>query len=111
MARSIPTPSHVALGAWVAACLILAAPFLDAGPHQFLPSTSGVITSVNANADGFTINESSHPIRWTAETLPWAAADQAEPESISTDRLAIVIGPLVNKTYVAERIILNSARR
>jgi hypothetical protein len=103
MARSIPTPSHVALGAWVAACLILAAPFLDAGPHLFLPSTSGDIPSVNACADGFTINESSAciPIRCTAE---WAA-----PGSISTDQPAGV--PLVNKSYVAERIILNSARR
>src|SRR5437867_3422449 len=88
MARSIPTPSHVALGAWVAACLILAAPFLDAGPHQFFPSQSGVLTSVNGRTDGFTINDSSSsiPIHCTAETLPWAA-----PESISTDQLATVL--------------------
>ena len=69
---------------------------------------SGIITGVHGRTDGFTINDSSSsiPIHCTAEKLPWAA-----PESISTDQLATVLGPLVNKTYVAERIILNSARR
>ena len=119
MARSIPTPSHAAhRAAWVAACLILAAPFLDAGPHHFWKWTSGVITSVNAAAQEFIMTDSSNciPVRWTAETLLWTAAERAggklvEPKFISTGRVAKVLGPVADKTYVAERIILDSTRR
>lgn len=102
MARSIPTPSHVALGAWVAACRILAAPFLDAGPHYFCEGKSGVTTRVNAATRRFMMND-------TILLAPPGQAD-AEPESISTDQLTKVLGPLVNKTYVAERNIRDSAR-
>ena len=34
-----------------------------------------------------------------------------EPKFISTGRVAKVLGPLADKTYVAERIILDPARR
>jgi hypothetical protein len=104
MARSIPTPSHVALGAWVAACRILAAPFLDAGPHYFWRWKSGVITRVNAATHKFANDIVVSP------ALDQDDVEPATPESVSTDRSASVLGSLVNKKYVAERIILNSAR-